>query len=109
MSQELAGITAFGNYTVLIPATTNAVTTAAIELRMMSSYTFTSSSLSDLEEIVVEIFDVARNDWKPFCINGSRVKLTSTYEFLTITQTEAIIRFVKIGTGTSSGLVMSVS
>ncbi len=107
MKQTIAGIPVYEKYSVLIAAKTAAETTAPLELRTLVNYTLSCSTLGTGEEILGEVYDVANSAWKPWMINGVRVKFAKDYEQLGISQTSAIVRFVKGLTATAVGLVVS--
>lgn len=103
------GVQLHGTRKVIIPATTNAVTSNPIEIRDLVNYTFTSTTLATGEEILVEIYDfsLATPDWQPYMLNGSRVKLAKDYEQLQLSASSILVRFVKGVTASEVGLTQS--
>lgn len=98
-----------GTRKAIIPATTAIFTSAAIEIRDLVNYTFTSSTLGAGEEILVEIYDFSQlvPVWQPYMLNGSRVKLAKDYEQLLLSASSILVRFVKGATGNDVGLTLS--
>jgi len=98
-----------GTRKAIIPATTAIFTSAAIEIRDLVNYTFTSSTLGIGEEIFVEIYDFSQAVpvWQPYMLNGGRVKLAKDYEQLQLSASSILVRFVKTVTAAPVGLTLS--
>jgi hypothetical protein len=107
MSEKIEGTTVYEHYGVLIAAKLEAETTDLIELRNHINYSFSCSTLGTGEEILVEIYDVTKNEWQPYFIGGSRVKLAQNYQQLHFEKVSALIRFVKPVTVAPVGLFVS--
>jgi hypothetical protein len=98
-----------GTRKAIIPATTNINISAAIEIRDLVNYTFTSSTLGVGEEIVLDIYDFSLSEptWQPYMLNGGRVKLAKDYEQLQLSASSVLVRFIKTATAAPVGLTMS--
>ena len=98
-----------GTRKAIIPATTAIFTSAAIEIRDLVNYTFTSSTLGIGEEIALEIYDFSLSEptWQPYMMNGGRVKLAKDYEQLQLSASSVLVRFIKTATAAPVGLTMS--
>lgn len=107
MSQVIENVTVYEKHAVVIEAKTAAETTPLIELRNHINYAYSCTTLGASEEILVEIYDVSKAAWKPYMIDGDRVKLAQNYEQLYFSQVSALIRFIKPITVASVGLVVS--
>jgi hypothetical protein len=101
------GVRVYEKYTVLIAAKTAAETTKLLELRNHINYTFTCSTLGASEEILGEIYDITRSVWQPWMVEGNRVKLMKDYEQIHITQTTALVRFIKPVTAQDVGFFVA--
>lgn len=93
-------------HTIVIVAKTQAETTAPFAIRANTSYTLICSELASDEEIPIEVYDPALEDFTQLYDGGYAVKFAQNYQKITFTNESMIIRFVKPVTIAEVGLTL---
>lgn len=110
MGDFMSGLTVDGirlsdTHVVLIEAKTAAETTVPFPIRANIAYTFICTELTDDEEIAVEVYDPAIEDFMQLYDEGDAVKFTSgPYNKINFKDESMLIRFVKSITVAAVGL-----
>lgn len=103
-SLTVEGVRLSDKHVVLIEAKTAAETTVPFPIRANIAYTFICTELASGEEITVEVYDPAIEDFVQLYDDGSAVKFTTSYHKINFKDESMLIRFVKSITVAEVGL-----
>lgn len=94
------------SYKVIIVAKTAAETTAPFAIRANTSYTLICSELASDEEIAIEVYDPALEDFTQLYDDGYAVKFAQNHHKLNFSNESMLIRIVKPITDAAVGITV---
>lgn len=100
------GVTLNDNVQIVIVAKTAAETTAPFPIRANTSYTFICSGLASDEEIAIEVYDPALEDFTQLYDDGLEVKFAQNHHKLNFSNESMLIRIVKPITDSDVGVTV---
>ena len=100
------GVRLNDEHVVLIVAKTAAETTAPFAIRANTSYTLICSELASDEEIPIEVYDPALEDFTQLYDGGDAVKFAQNYQKITFINESMLIRIVKPITDADVGVTV---
>lgn len=100
------GVTLNDNVQIVIVAKTAAETTAPFVIRANTSYTFICSELASDEEIQIEVYDPALEDFTQLYDDGYAVKFAQNHHKLNFSNESMLIRIVKPITDADVGVTV---
>lgn len=106
MSLTVDSVTLNDNVQVVIIAKTAAETTAPFPIRANTSYTLICSELASDEEIPIEVYDPALEDFTQLYDDGYAVKFAQNHHKLNFSNESMLIRIVKPITDAEVGVTV---
>lgn len=100
------GVRLNDEHVVLIVAKTEAETTAPFAIRANTSYTLICSELASDEEIQIEVYDPALEDFTQLYDDGLEVKFARNYHKINFAEESMLIRIVKPITDEAVGITV---
>ncbi len=94
------------SYKVIIVAKTEAETTEPFAIRANTSYTLICSELASDEEIAIEVYDPALEDFTQLYDDGYAVKFAQNHHKLNFSNESMLIRIVKPITDAAVGITV---
>lgn len=91
---------------ILIASKTDAETTAPFAIRANTSYTLICSELASDEEIPIEVYDPALEDFTQLYDEGLEVKFAQNYHKINFAEESMLIRIVKPITDDAVGITV---
>lgn len=93
------------NTIILLDPTTDAATTEVVTLAQdATGMTVVCNDLVDDEEVTVEIYDAAQNEWYPYIVGGQAPKFNTSTNTMDFYWTWGQYRFVKLSTTNPVGI-----